>query len=127
VARPEALDVCPWLCGGPNYPSTPFVGPVFLVVDSLRVLIALGSLALVLISAWGIPRAGSSGQKCRFLGYIGFSLFVAGTEISRLGDWPHWRFLVGLVTVPVALYGSYQHLFHETPAHDRQRENSEGP
>lgn len=129
MTAPSAMDigVCPWLCGGPNYPHTPFAWPVFTIVDTLRVLIAVGAVLLVLASIWAIPRATIRGQRCRFLGYVGAGLFIAGTEIQHLGDVPHWRFLVGLVTVPIALYGVHQHLFREMPARDVQPRGSARP
>lgn len=120
--RPQAFDaggLCPWLCGGPSYPSTPFVGPVFAVVDTLRILIAVAAAGLLVASVWAIRKAVTRGQKCRFLYVVGTAIVMIGTEIQHLGDWPNWRFLVSLVTVTVGSYGIYQHLFHEIPARDR--------
>jgi len=122
VQQPEAIgavDVCPWLCGGPDYPSTPFTGPAFVVIDSLRVLIALGATTLLVAAAWAIPRSVTKGQQCRFLYVVGTAIIIVGTEIQHLGDWPNWRFLAALVTTTIGFYGVYQHLFHELPARDK--------
>jgi hypothetical protein len=120
--KPEtlgAVEICPWLCGGPDTPTTPFLGAVFLVIDSFRVLIAVGAATLIVASVWAIRKADTRGQKCRFLYVSGTALIMAGTEVQHLGDVPNWRFLVSLVTVAIGAYGVYQHLFRELPARDR--------
>lgn len=122
MRQPEAFgasDVCPFLCGGPDYPSTPFEWPVFAVADTLRILIAVAAVVLLVASTRAIPASLTKGQKCRFLYVVGTSLVMFGTEIQHLGDWPNWRFLVSLVTVVIGLYGIWQHLFHELPARER--------
>ena len=117
--RPEALDRCPWLCAAPQGPDTPFDWPVFFVVDSLRVLITVGAVLLIAVSVSAILKSPSHGQKCRFGGGIGAYLYMFGTELSHLGDLPHWRFIVGIAAVPLLLWGYYQHLYREFPARDK--------
>ena len=114
----EAFGVCPWLCSGPDYPSTPFAWPVFAVVDTLRVLIVLGTAVLFAAAVLAIHKSVTAGQRCRFLYTVGTALIMVGTEVEHLGDWPHWRFLISLTIVPIGLYGIYQHLCHEIPARD---------
>ena len=119
MVRPEALDRCPWLCSAPTGPSTPFAWPVFFVVDTVRILICLGALALIAISVWSIARSDTRGQKARFAGAMGLYIVVIGTELDRLGDTPHWRFLVSVTAIPLLLWGYYKHLRHELPARDK--------
>lgn len=114
----ESADICPWLCGGPSYPHTPFAWPIFTIVDSIRVVIALTALALVAASTWAIRKAVTRGQRCRFLYIIGTAIIMIGTEVEHMGDWPHWRFLVSLVAVALGAWDIWQHLFHELPARD---------
>jgi len=121
--RAEALDTCPWLCGAPTGPGTPFDWPVFFVVDSLRLLMVLGAAVLIVISIQAIMRSTTPGQKTRFAGAIGLYVYVLGTEIDRLGDTPHWRFVVGLTAIPLLLWGYYRHLRHELPAETRTRQD----
>lgn len=127
LGQAEAFDMCPWLCGGPDYPSTPFAWPVFAIIDTLRVFITLGALAILALSFWAIRKAIIRGQRCRFLYTAGTAAIMIGTEIAHLGDWPHWRFLVSLVIVPIGLYGIHQHLFHERPARDAEPQGSAHP
>jgi hypothetical protein len=119
TAHSEAIEQCPWLCTAPTGPSTPFAWPVFFVIDSVRILICVGALALILISVWSITRSTVHGQKTRFAGAVGLYLIVIGTELDRLGDTPHWRFLVAAASIPLLLWGYYQHLRHELPARNK--------
>ena len=119
----EALDTCPWLCHAPTGPGTPFDWPVFFVIDTLRLLMLLGGVALIAISLWSIRRSTTPGQKTRFAGAIGLYIYVIGTELDHLGDVPHWRFLVGLASIPLLLWGYYHHLHHELPAKSKPRQD----
>ena len=86
--RAEALDACPWLCGAPTGPGTPFAWPVFFVVDSLRLLLTLGAAELIAISIRAISRSTTSGQKTRFAGAIGLQERLASAWegfVARVG------------------------------------------
>jgi hypothetical protein len=116
MVRPEALDRCPWLCSAPDGPNTAFDWPIFFVIDTLRILMTVGAFALIGVSTWAISRSRVNGQKCRFAAFAAACIYMFGTELSHLGDTPHWRFLVGLACTALALWGYYQHLFRELPA-----------
>jgi hypothetical protein len=119
TVQPEALDRCPWLCSAPGGPNTPFAWPVLFVVDSLRVLITVGSVVLVIISVWAIRRSVARGQVLRFLGVVPIYFYVLGTELDHLGDWPHWRFVTGLTGISLLLWGYWEHLYRELPAREK--------
>lgn len=123
----EALSTCPWLCSAPLGPGTPFQGPVFLVIDSLRILIVIASIALIALSLWAMHRSHVLGQKCRFAFAAFMCVGALGTEIDRLGDWPHWRFIVNLAGITLGLWGYYQHLFREHPAQERTTRQDPSP
>lgn len=123
----EAISRCPWLCGAPTGPSTPFDWPVFFIIDSFRIYIVVACVALIAISVWAIRRSKASGQKCRFAFAMLMCVGAMGTEIDRLGDLPHWRFVVYLTGVTLGLWGYYQHLFHELPARDRPTRQDSSP
>lgn len=116
---PEAIDVCPLLCGpGPGNPGTPFAWPVFAIVDTLRILAALGAALLFVDSIRALRGAGTRGQQCRFLYVTGTTVVLAGGQLDGLGNWPTWRFPIVLVVVALGVYGVHQHLHHELPARD---------
>jgi hypothetical protein len=125
--QPEALDLCPWLCAAPTGPSTPFAWPALLVVDTFRLLIAAAAAVLVVVSVWAIRCSITQGQKCRFAFAALLALASLGTELDRIGDWPHWRFVVNLTGVALGLWGYYQHFRHELPASDRPERNKRSP
>lgn len=124
---PEALDRCPWLCGAPLGPGTPFAWPVFFVVDSFRVYIIVAAFILICISVWAIRRADVRGQKGRFVYAALMTIGALGTELDRLGDLPHWRFAVYLAGVTIGLWSYYEHLFRELPARDRPARQDPSP
>lgn len=126
-AQPEAFDQCPWLCGAPLGPDTPFAWPVYFVIDSFRIYIVIASVILIFASVWAIRRSKTFGQKCRFTFAACMCIGAMGTEIDRLGDLPHWRFVVYLTGVTIGLWGYYQHLFHEVPARDRPTRQDPSP
>ena len=123
----EAIDRCPWLCGAPTGPGTPFDWPVFFIIDSFRIYIVIAAFVLVCISVWAIRRSETLGQKCRFAFAAFMCIGAMGTEIDRLGDLPHWRFVVYLTGVTIGLWGYYQHLFRELPAQDRPTRQDPSP
>ena len=125
--RNEAIDQCPWLCGAPTGPNTPFDWPVYFVIDSFRVFIAVACVVLIAISIWAIRRSRTLGQKCRFAFAACMCIGAMGTEISRIGDLPHWRFVVYLTGVILGLWAYYRHLFCEVPARDRPHRNERSP
>ena len=127
MAAAEALDRCPWLCGAPLGPGTPFAWPVYFVIDSFRILIVIGCVVLIGVSVWAIHRSPTLGQKCRFAFAAFMCIAAMGTELDRLGDLPHWRFVVNLTGVTLGLWGYYQHLFRELPARDRTTRQDPSP
>jgi branched-subunit amino acid ABC-type transport system permease component len=114
--QPEALDRCPWLCAAPQGPDTPFDWPVFFIVDSLRLIITAGAVVLILLTAWAIRRSQVRGQKLRFLSVVPLLISTLGTELTHLGDVPHWRFAVNLAGVAIMAWGYWEHLHCELPA-----------
>lgn len=127
MVQPEALERCPWLCGAPDGPNTPFDWPVYFVIDTLRLGITAGAFALIVVSIWAIGRSRATGQKMRFLAVVPLLISVFGTELAHLGDAPHWRFLTSLTGILLLSWGYYQHLFHELPARERPTRQDPSP
>jgi hypothetical protein len=113
------VDLCPWLCRAPQEPGTPFAWPVFTIVDTFRILIALGCCILVAISLWAIRRSTTQGQMARFGMAFCLCLGAGTTEIEQIGMWPHYRFVIYLAGVTLGLWGYWRHLFREIPARDK--------
>jgi hypothetical protein len=117
----QALDLCPWLCRAPQEPGTPFAWPIFTILDTFRVYIALGAFVLVAVSLWAMARSKTQGQRVRFAMAFCLCLGAGTTEIEQIGMWPHYRFVVYFAGVTLGLWGFWRHLFREIPAHDRHQ------
>jgi hypothetical protein len=102
----EIMIACSNLLCAPTGPGTPFAGPWLAVVDTVRVVMCVAALLLVALSAREIgnrrlPRR----QRARFAALALFPASVLGTELAHLGDEPHYRLVLNLACVAIALAG----------------------
>lgn len=114
----SGIDGCPLVCN-PHGPGTPFASPLLVVLDSLRVLCALGGLAIVIALLRSIRWANTPGQRSRLVALGLFGLVVVNTEAVHLGDYPSIRLPLTLAAVAFSVHGMWSIFRQEAPARPR--------
>lgn len=104
------MDGCviEFLCS-PSGPGTPFAPGWMILWDSLRVLLVVGSLAIIARSTQLYIEARRQRQAERFLALALFALVCLTTELSKLGNDPSYRLAINLVAVLAGLSGCFRH------------------
>lgn len=87
------IGLCP-----PTEPGTPFGTPLLIATDSIRTVVCLISLLVV----WrATTRALDPDEPSRIrigcIALASYSVAAVGTEISHLGDYPHYRLLLFVI------------------------------
>lgn len=109
-------QVCAWLCGPPQGPSTPFATPELIVYDTLRVVaIAAATGAAVAAVLMVMRPAGVAGQRIRVLASMGLLVAALTVEVEHFGDYANWRLIVILVSSMAMAWGNYAALRYERP------------
>lgn len=104
TARP---DCAPFLCP-PTGPSLPFGEPLLLVLDALRVVIMLGGIYMIAMSAMAITLVRQPRQRGVYAAVIIATLSIMGTELDHLGDYIHYRFLINMAFVGVGCWALHR-------------------
>lgn len=112
------VDGCPVVCN-PKGPGTPFASPLFVVLDTIRVLCVLGGVAIVVSIPKAIQGATTAGQRSRLVAFGLFGLVVINTEAVHLGDYPSIRLPMTVAAVVFAVHGMWSIFRHEYPAQPR--------
>lgn len=103
VANPQAA-CSPPLCA-PQGPDDPWGSVVLIITDSARVLLVLLALwVLITVTKCAVYSVISS-RIALYLSVDAFCIIIAGTELSHIGDDPHWRFALAAFAVGTAALG----------------------
>jgi hypothetical protein len=104
------------LLDAPDGPSTPFATPGLIVLDSIRVIVILVSLAYAVTVPTIAYRAdGAIGQSLRHLGSSLLALGAAGTEFEHLGDYANYRLALFFAAAVFMGWGLYAMFKYEDP------------
>lgn len=112
--------ICPWLCGPPQGPSTPFGNPELVVYDSLRVVCITAAVIIVGVAVFVVARRGRPiGQKVRYAASAGLAVIPVSVEIEHFGDYANWRLITALVALMAMAWGNYAGVRYEGPTQIR--------
>lgn len=99
-------DVAAAFDWGPDGPGTPFAGPLFWIIDTVRIATCLLAVVVVWQSmSAALDRTVRAHQTARFFALAAFALSAATTEIDHFGDAASPRLLLHIVGCAAALYG----------------------
>lgn len=99
--------------------AEPFESVGYVVLDSLRLLIAAAGIGLAGYQLLPIRRSVTAGQRARFAG-IAVALFVlAASRVQNLGGPVTWQFWGSLVAIALIGYGTWEWR-NEAPAQPRR-------
>lgn len=107
-----------WLCV-PTEPGTPFGTPLLIALDSIRVGCVVLALVLTVWSLTMLVEADQPGQRWRLVGLALLAVAVMGTELSRLGDWAHYRLVLNVGGIVAGVVGLAVHRRYERTVRDR--------
>lgn len=110
------LDGCPGFWCSSSGPGTPFATPLLAVCDVMRILCALGGVAVVWALPKAIRRAVTHGQRSRLLGLGLFAVIVLTGQSVHLGDVPSVRLPLTLVAIGFSVHGMWSIHRYERPA-----------
>lgn len=120
AGSPPSAEACPWLCEPPTGPSHPFGDSALIVFDTLRIVCfvsAAVALVLTVIIVAGGARA--TGQKVRFVAFLGLGLVAVLTEVEHFGDYANLRLVVATASLMSMAWGCYAAIRFESPAKPR--------
>lgn len=113
------MNACTLWCN-PAGPDLPFGTPWLIVWDTIRVLCALGGVAVLVMLPGAIRRTTATGQHARLVSFGLFALIVLDTEISHIGDDASVRLALCATAIWLAVAGMWR-MRSEHPAEQNQR------
>lgn len=89
----------------PTGPNNPWGTPWLAVVDTVRVLMAMGGLYILWQSFAATVHVRNPRQRAIYIAFGLVQLGIGGTELDHLGDGVHYRFLLFAVVIGIGCYG----------------------
>jgi hypothetical protein len=113
---PPPFHMLGGLLDAPDGPSTPFATPALILLDSIRVVIILVSIAYaVTVPTIAYRSDGAIGQTLRHLGSSLLALGAAITELEHMGDYANIRIALFFAAAVFMGWGLYAMFKYEEP------------
>lgn len=117
AAGPTRAEACPWLCEPPLGPSRPFGDAALIVFDTLRIVCFVSAAAALVLTTIIVFRSDrATGQKVRFLSFLGLGLVAVLTEVEHFGDYANLRLVIATASLMSMAWGCYSAIRFESPA-----------
>ena len=91
------MDIFQWQF--PEGPGTPFGSPILIALDSIRLAIVFFGFWTVVLCIPAVLMTWTITQKYRIASIGLFTIYVALTEVQRLGFHANWRLMLGMVCI----------------------------